>query len=264
MTPTWPSTAAGIDGGNAAAVRSALICGWLRRAIAEPAASAWILRGSVVTAALCPGARAPGDVDYLVPGDATTFDPSAMEDAVRMVCDARDAETSFTLASAEVIWGERRSPGLRAHVRGGAGAARGRFQVYLAVGDPMCVPPVTLAIAGVGDVRAVAPETLFAWKLHGLAEFGPGKWRAKDLFDLDLLWRHAALDRGQTVAAVELAFASRGLGLAALDAFRMSPSWGLSRRGARKWRTLGRAHPTCDELVATRDRVRAAVEDLLS
>ncbi len=264
MTPTWPSIAAGTDGANAPAVRSALICGWLRRAIAEPAASAWILRGSIVTAVLCPGARTPGDVDYLVPGDATTFDPSAMEDAVRTVCDARDAETSFSLVSAEVIWGESKSPGLRAHVRGDTGAALGRFQVDLAVGDPMCVPPVMLTIGGVGDVRAVAPETLFAWKLHGLAEFGPGKWRAKDLFDLDVLWRHAALDRGRTVAAVELAFASRDLGLAALDDFRTRPSWGLSRGGARKWRTLGRANPMCDELVATRDRVRAAVEDLLS
>lgn len=62
-----------------------------------------------------------------------------------------------------------------------------RFQIDLAVGDPMCVPPRRIAVAGVGDVLACAPETLFGWKLHGLCEFGPGRWRAKDLFDLDLL-----------------------------------------------------------------------------
>jgi hypothetical protein len=208
-----------------------------------------VLRGSIVTAALCPGARVPGDIDYLVPGDATSFDALAIERVVRSI-DPR-------VERAEIIWGETQSPGLRVFLDG--------FQVDLAVGDPMCVPPRPLPIAGVGDILACAPETLFGWKLHGLAELGRGRWRAKDLFDLDLLWRHARLDRAATRAAVALAFSSRVLPLSALDDFRTRPTWGQSTGGNRKWRALRKAHPQItDDQTATRDRVRAAVDELLS
>ena len=255
MTPTWPSIAAG--------GRPALLAGWLRRARAIEATAPWVLRGSLVTAALCPGARPPADVDYLLPGDAGGFAPEAIAATVRGVAAVADATTTLEVEGTEVIWAETSSPGLRAFLVGDAGTVRGhRFQVDLAVGDPMCVPPRPLAIAAVGEVRACAPETLFGWKLHGLCEFGPGKWRAKDLFDLDLLWRHAGLDLAATRAAVALAFSSRGLPLTALDDFRTRESWGTSRGGTRKWRTLGRAHPV-DDLLATRARVRAAVDVIL-
>jgi hypothetical protein len=90
MTPTWPSTAAGTDDAHAAKAR--LLVAWLRRAAAEPATAPWVLRGSIVTAVLCVGARAPGDVDYLAPGDATTFDPAAFEASVRAACALRSPE----------------------------------------------------------------------------------------------------------------------------------------------------------------------------
>ena len=116
----------------------------------------------------------------------------------------------------------------------------------------------------VGEVLACAPETLFGWKLHGLAEFGRGKWRAKDLYDLDLLWRHGALDRDATRAAVELAFSSRALPLSALDDFRARPTWGQSFGGNRKWRALRKANPQItDDQTATRDRLRFAIDTIL-
>lgn len=258
MTPTWPSIAAGADG------RAALLAGWLRRARGTPA-SAWVLRGSLVTAAVCPGARAPADVDYLVPGEAAAFDAAGLEREVRAIAARPDDPIALEVESAEVIWGETATPGLRAHlIVGGGGAGAGaRFQLDLAVGDPMCVPPRLISIAGVGEVLACAPETLFAWKLHGLCEFGPGRWRAKDLFDLDLLWRHAGLARDQVRAAVALAFSSRELPLAALDDFRARASWGLSRGGRRKWRALAARHAGLDDFLAVRARVRAAVDAVL-
>jgi hypothetical protein len=273
MTPTWPSIAAGTEASvdAARAANSALICGWLRRSRQEPAAAAWVLRGSIVIAAQCPGARVPGDVDYLLAGDATTFDAAAIERVVRAVCarpdDASDgATTALRVESCEVIWGETASPGLRVFLRGDAGDVRDHaLQADLAVGDPMCVPPRPLAIATVGDVLACAPETLFGWKVHGLAEFGRGRWRAKDLYDLDVMWRHARLDRAATRAAVELAFSSRALPLAALDDFRARPTWGQSPGGNRKWRVLRKANPQItDDQTATRERVRAALDELLS
>ncbi len=288
MTRTWPSIAAGTDG------RAALLASWLRRAarharMSAPAAppdarertgdsslaespdaregagasvQAWVLRGSIVTAVLCPGARAPADVDYLVSDDAAGFDPAALDREVRAIAAAADPAAAATapalaIVSTEVIFGETASPGLRAHVAGGTGGER--FQIDLAVGDPMCVPPRRIAVADVGEVLACAPETLFGWKLHGLCEHGPGRWRAKDLFDLDLLWRHAGLDLAATRAAVALAFGSRGLPLAALDDFRARDAWGTSRGGRRKWRALADDHAAAGDFLENRARVRAAV-----
>lgn len=253
MTPTWPSTAAGTE------PRTAALVGWLRRAAGEPATAAWVLRGSLVTAALCPGARAPADVDYALPGDRTTFDAAALERVVRAVCARPDAATTLAFASAEIIFEETLSPGLRAHLVGDGVA----FQLDLAVGDPMAVPPRPIALAGVGDVLACAPETLVGWKLHGLCEYGPGKWRAKDLYDLDLLWRHAVIDPAACRAAVALAFSSRNLPVSALDDFRTRPTWGLSRGGVRKWRAFRTKVPTADDFLLVRERVRAAVATLL-
>jgi hypothetical protein len=221
-----------------------------------------VLRGSIVTAALCPGARAPADVDYLVPGDAAGFDAAALEQVVRAVAAVPDPAIALAVVSTEVIFGETASPGLRAHMTGGPGGER--FQIDIAVGDPMCVPPRPIAVAGAGCVLACAPETLFAWKLHGLCEHGTGRWRAKDLFDLDLLWRHAGLDLAQARAAVALAFSSRGLSLGALDDFRTRDSWGQSRGGVRKWRALARTHAATGDFLAIRARVRAALDVLLA
>ena len=249
MTRTWPSTAAGTD-------HAAALAGWLRRARGGPP---WVVRGSIVTAALCPGARPPADVDYLAPGDGSSFDAAAIEREVRAIAAVADP-VPLEIEGAEVIWGETVSPGLRAHARAGTV----RFQIDLAVGDPMCLPPRPIAVAGVGEVLACAPETLFAWKLHGLCEHGTGRWRAKDLFDLDLLWRHAGLDVARVRDAVALAFASRGLALGELDDFRTRDSWGTSRGGVRKWRALGKAYPGLEDFFAIRARVRAAVDALLA
>jgi nucleotidyltransferase AbiEii toxin of type IV toxin-antitoxin system len=256
MTPTWPSTAAGADR------HAAALAGWLRRARHGPTSS-WVLRGSIVTAVLCPGARPPADVDYIIPGDAAGFDAAALDRDVRATAAADDPGAPLTIASTEVIWAESPTPGLRAHVAAGESDDE-RFQIDLSIGDPMCVPPRPIAVADVGQVLACAPEMLFGWKLHGLCEFGPGKWRAKDLFDLDLLWRHAGLDREATRAAVALAFGSRQLTLDALDDFRTRDSWGRSRGGVRKWRALTAAHPGVDDFHATRARVRAALDELLA
>lgn len=260
MTATWPSTAAGTD-----AATAALMCAWLRRARQEPALASWVLRGSVVIAAQCAGGRVPGDVDYLLPGDGTDLDAGAIADLVRATCARPDEGTRLTVESTEVIWAESATPGVRVFLRGDAGDVRDhRLQADLAAGDPMCVPPRPLAILGVGEVLACAPETLLGWKLHGLAEYGRGKWRAKDLFDADLLWRAVHLERAGARAAVELAFSSRALPLSALDDFRTRPTWGQSSGGNRKWRVLRKQHAhIADDQTVTRDRVRGALDELL-
>ncbi|MEZ4358988.1 MAG: nucleotidyl transferase AbiEii/AbiGii toxin family protein [Kofleriaceae bacterium] len=137
-------------------------------------------------------------------------------------------------------------------------------QLDLAVGDPMVVPPRELRVAGGALARCCAPETLFAWKVHGLCEYGRGTWRAKDLFDADLLWRRGALDEAGARAALELAFSSRGTELAALDDLRHRASWGTSRGGRRKWRALARRHPPTGDFAETCARLRGALDELLA
>jgi hypothetical protein len=220
-----------------------------------------VLRGSLLLGAWCPGrARPAADVDYLVEGD---FDADAMTRLAEAVVAVAPPE--LVLERAERTWIETAFPGLRAHVR--AGDADGvRFHVDFAFGDPLSLPARRVEVPGVGGVRACAPETAFAWKLHGLVEFGPGRWRAKDLHDLDLLLAHVPMDAAALRPAVELAFASRSLPLAALDDFRTREGWGMSRGGVRKWRALAgklAGGATLDDFVATRARVRAAVAAIL-
>jgi hypothetical protein len=250
--------------------RAALLAGWLRRTRASGHAGRWVLRGSVVTAALCRDARPPVDVDYVLAPTAADFDPDRIAAEVRAIAARPDPSTALMVPATEVIFGETASPGVRAHLAGsllGDGGGdrddRDGFQIDLAVGDPMIVPPRAIAVAEVGPVLACAGETLFGWKLHGLCEYGPGRWRAKDLYDLDVLWRQGGLELAATRAAVSLAFSSRGLALSALDDFRRRPRWGCSRGGVRKWRALRAGHAAVDDFAPTVARVRAAIDQIL-
>jgi len=130
------------------------------------------------------------------------------------------------------------------------------------VQEKHAVPPRDVKVSGVGSVLACAPETLFGWKLHGLVEFGRGAWRAKDLFDLQLLLG-LPLEPDSLKRAVELAFSSRSLPLAALDDFLGRAEWGLSRSGQRKWRTFGKRHPGAPAFLEARERVKAVVMAML-
>jgi hypothetical protein len=258
MTPTPPSTAAGSD------PRPALLASWLRRAARHPRAETLILRGSLLLGAWCPGAaRPPADVDYLVLGDHDEAGTARLAAAVAATPD--DGGPHLALEGTEPIWAETPFPGLRAHVVGCDGDAATAFHVDFAFGDPLSQPPRATAIAGVGPVLGCAPETLFAWKLHGLVEFGRGRWRAKDLYDLDLIWRSVPLSLPALRPAVELAFASRALPLSALDDFRTLDAWGRSRSSARKWRGLARKLPAgaVPDFFAVRARLRGAIDTIL-
>jgi hypothetical protein len=244
-----------------------LLAGWLRRAAASAAAERLVLRGSLPLAAWCPArARLPADVDYLVPGQ---FDPDAAATLARAIAALPDERGGTTIAidRTELTWIDTPFPGVRAHARGrGADGQELTFHVDFGFGDPLAQPPAPTAIDGVGDVLACTPEVLFGWKLHGLVELGPGRWRAKDLYDLELLWTSVPLERTALRPSVELAFGSRGTGLAALDDLRTRAAWGTSRTSARKWRSLARRLPAgvaLPTLTDVRDRVRGALDEII-
>lgn len=240
--------------------REELLRGWLRRARACPDAGGLVLRGSLMLGAVCPGARPAMDVDYVVPGP---FDAAACERVAWSIAACPDEATRLSVERCEVIFGETAFPGLRAFVIGESALGAGAFQVDFGFGDPLPAPARPVDVPGAGSVLACTPEALFGWKLHGLVEYGRGKWRAKDLFDLWLLDGRVPMDREALITAVHLAFSSRSLPLSALDDFRTRPAWGESRSGRKKWRSFAGKHPGAPDFAEARAAVRLAVASLL-
>jgi Nucleotidyl transferase AbiEii toxin, Type IV TA system len=240
-----------------------LLNGWLRRAIQHPAAPKLVLRGSILTRALCGHqSRNPQDVDYLLleqPFNAQNTEKLALE-----ISRIPDQNTDLMLEGCKIIWADTPYPGLRVNLIGRVkNGELQTMQVDFGCDDPLSMPPRMLEIEGVGQVLTCAPETLFAWKLHGLIEFGRGRWKPKDLFDLDLLLSSLEFDQTELLKAIELAFSSRDVKTTELSDFRTRDSWGCSSRSGRtKWRSFQIKYGQDLDFLATRDRVRDAVNTI--
>lgn len=204
---------------------AALVAAFLRRFSASELAARAVVRGSQLTAQWVPG-RTANDVDFLMLD--STWTTSSLDAALREVLGTLHARS-------EVIWAETESPGIRLRV-GFTGDAH-PLQIDFGWGDPLAAPPRPVTVEGV-PLLGVAPEVMFGWKVHGLVEFGRGRWLAKTLADIVLINRHVKLDPALTRAAIELAFSSRRLPISALDELFDDPSWGQSRGSRNKWKTL--------------------------
>ncbi len=238
----------------------ALLLAFLARSVGAEEARPWVLRGSLATRAYHPGSRAPMDLDYLALDPP--FDEERLARGVRRVL-AREAPGSrFDLATFQGtrIWADTPFPGLRVQVRGHLeGLGEHELRIDFGYGDPMVQPPVPVVLEGVGPVPAVARETLIAWKIHGIVEFGRGRWRAKDLADLHLLLSEPT-DDGALLAGLSLAFSSRGTELQALCDLLGRPSWGQSRGAQRRWRS----HAAGQGDIPTLEEAKARLISLLS
>lgn len=241
---------------------TAAMLAWLRRVARSAERERFVLRGSLLTAAWCAGldrGRVVGDVDHLLVGPC---DPDAARAMAARVA-AEPDEAPLEEVSFEPIWADTPFPGLRLR----AVAEGAPLQVDLGWGDPLAVAPWPFPVAGVrAPLLAVRPETMIAWKVHGLFEHGRGRFRAKDLLDVWLLDRAVVIDEGALVASLRVAFESRGLPLSAADRF-VSGEWGRSRGSRRKWDALAKKGvwaaplPAYDEVLA---RVRERVVPLLA
>ncbi len=241
----------------------ALLAGVLRRANQHPRASDVILRGSLLTNALCQNARAAHDVDFLVRGE---FDEAATVQLAREIVVLPDATTTLFLESTNAIWAGTPFPGVRVFCSGTVENNEPQtLQIDFAFHEPILLQPRATHIPEVGLFLSSAAETLFAWKLHGLVEFGLGRWRAKDLFDLDLLWRNVPMNPALLCPEIELAFSSHGALLSDLEDFRQRDSWGTSISTGRKWRSfLKKQGLEMDlSLLEIRERLRDALDKIL-
>lgn len=208
------------------------------------------------------------DLDYIVQTD--TFDAVALEATVRRLLEAKarseiEAAVRFATDSMRVtpIWAETAFPGLRvvvpALLRGSD--APSELGIDLGFGDPMFAPVEDIAYQGVGPLRAVARETMIAWKIHGLVEWGRGRWRPKDLADLHVLLSEP-IDETVTSKALDLAFSSRKTELSALGDLLFRPSWGESTGRRKRWRSFCRAFPGTPEFGEAKGRVLALLDRL--
>ena len=218
---------------------------WLRRLARSPHRDALVLRGSLLTCQWCPERPAPDDVDLV---QRAPFD--ALTDAQRIVdvaaLDASDGVV-FTVreAACQVIWAESSAPGVRVWIPCGEEVLR----IDAASGDPIDPSPELTVLDGVGAaVMGVRPETMLAWKVHGLVEFGRGQWRAKDLVDAWLLATRIAHDEDALRRALRLAFESRATPLDAARALLSAATWGP-----------GRSSRLPTDFFAVRDALRAAM-----
>jgi hypothetical protein len=247
------------------AVRHHLLEGLLRRLARLPCAGELVLRGGLMTRAwVAPRVRPTRDLDLV--GDFP-FDLAETTRRFRGVLDEQvedGLELDPARFGAQGIWLDTDFPGVRVTL--GArlwGSAPEELTVDIGFGDPL-VPEAgwldypALQPLPAARVRACCPETMAAWKLHGLAERG-ASWRPKDLADLWLIVRHVALRPEALPPAIEAAFVSRAFTLQqAADTLQL-PHW--STKSARvRWASHRGGLP---ELGVVLDELRTALAPAL-
>ncbi len=216
-----------------------LLEGALRRVVLLPSLrEALVLRGGLLVRQWSGPVRRPvEDLDFLwtapfAPG------PLASELRAALALDTGDGVVFDAAgASEQIIWEETANPGVRLCVPVHGPGLSTELQLDVGSNDPLDPPADWREVptaAGPVRVRAVRPETMLAWKVHGLFERGPGRWRAKDLWDVDVLSRHAPREDAAFRRALRLAFESRGLPLSELGRL-LKGQFGTSRGSRRKW-----------------------------
>lgn len=213
---------------------NAFLAAWLSRMQHLPVEhkDRLMLTGSLVTASLVPEARQSADMDYMYFGN---FDVNWVVSVVMQVVWQADLDGfKFSFSSHSLNSPYDASPCVRCVIEGEHKGQRHQFQIDFFCAEPISRQPRQLTVLGVPEVRTCSPEDLWAWKLHGLVECGPGIWRAKDLYDLAVLLQ-LGLDIDQLRDAVLLAFNHRNLPIEALAGFVVLDDWGRGNDAYSSW-----------------------------
>jgi hypothetical protein len=235
-------------------IRHHLLEGVLRRVASLPAAEGFVLRGGMLTRALVGSRlRTTRDLDFV--GDF----PFDVDEVARrfapVLADAVDDGIRFdpNRFTARGIWTNTSFPGVRLDLWADPGTAAQAISVDVGFGDPL-VPAAlwldypTLLPGLPVRLRVCRPETLLAWKMHGLAEMGAG-WRPKDLADLWLIGTHVPLEAAALPAAIEAAFVSRRCVTEDAIGLFDRPHWATKTARVR-WDACKGALPALPEVVA--------------
>ncbi len=220
----------------------------LRRLACSSQVEAFVLRGGLMMRRWSgPVPRPVEDLDFLARFPFDAEDTVARLEAV-LRADVEEDGYSFGALRSEVIWAETAFPGVRVHLETRLPGVEGVFELRIdtGFGDPMDPAPAWTGYdVGEGPaarVLACRPETLLAWKMHGLFERGKGRFRPKDLFDVYLLTRYAPLESARPPRGLRLAFDSRGDSLELMERL-MAGEFGKSPWSLEKWARYRNSQP---------------------
>ena len=186
----------------------------LRRMTVLDSAPELVLRGSLLTRIwVSPFPRAASDLDFL---GTFPHDIAGTTQRVRTVLDVLQNDgVRFDVerTTSRGIWQDTAFPGVRLAIWADVFGEPMSTTVDVGFGDPL-VPPATridypLSVGGTTPVWVTHPHTMMAWKLHGLVEWGPRRWRPKDLLDLWLVAQTFDHDDESLRTAIVAAFRSR-------------------------------------------------------
>jgi Nucleotidyl transferase AbiEii toxin, Type IV TA system len=226
------------------------------------AADHLLLRGSVALTQWTSLSRTPNDIDFL---SVVPLSSLPLEDLVRSVNSAllsvgygvREVQTSQT-------WPDSKSPGLRLCFEVSSNEANA-VQIDIGFGDPIVGPEHVFATESGRQLRMAGPVLAFSWKLHGLFEFGRGRWDAKTLMDLWLLATEVLGDpiAAEMSEAIALAFWSHHHDIDLMLPFLEEIEWGQGRKNRRQWRAMTDKYAYLPSLSEVLGLVRSNVEPLV-
>lgn len=243
----------------AQAVRHHLLTGLITRVARTPEASAFVLRGGMLTRAWIAPHRRPtsdldfvGDFEFSVEGTLHRLRP-ALEVAL-----PDDVVIDRERVVARGIWLDSEFPGVHVELAIGLGRADQTASIDIGFRDPLVPEASWIEVAGT-RVRAVRPETQVAWKLHCLAEMGTS-WRPKDVADLWLITRRVTLEAAALPPAIAAAFESRHFTLDQARTVFEAPHW-QTKTGRIRWEPYRKQFPELAPVVAD---LRAWLEPILA
>ena len=227
-----------------------LLEGVLRRVASSPDRSELVLRGGMLTRLWVPvGHRIAADIDFLA---LYPFAITTTEQRFRAVLSRDNINDGiiFDLDQLEAkgIWLNTDFPGVRLSVSASFEEYQQPIQIDIGFDDPI-VPPAEWIdypmLVGTPPVKlqAVRPETMAAWKLHGLIEQGAKRWRPKDLYDLMLLATVVPLQESLLPEAIQVAFSSRNDDLQEIRQIMTNYHWWNTGKNRRKWEWYRRKTP---------------------
>jgi hypothetical protein len=181
----------------------------LRRISLLPDAEEVVLRGSLLTRQwVKPALRCAQDIDFLLTDD---WSGEKIQDFLERACMVKGVEdeanflqpgSDFPLPyGLEPIWEYGVHPGTRGDIFCYLGKHRANIQIDLAFGDTLLPPAEYIDYPSLrpGEpirIQAIRPELQIAWKIHGLFEVSDWRtrWRAKDLWDIYLIYKNCLDD----------------------------------------------------------------------
>jgi Nucleotidyl transferase AbiEii toxin, Type IV TA system len=208
-----------------------------------------VLRGGMLTRLwVAAEKRVAVDVDFL---GLYNFDIEATRQIFLEILSINDCldSVTFNIDSLQIngIWLETEFPGLRINIDAVLGDYQRNIQIDIGFGDPLILPPELINyptfLGDTVNLQAVRPETMVGWKIHGLVELGPWRWRPKDLYDL-MLYTEIPLDDAQLSSSIAVAFSSRNTPLEDVLEMLAAPNRWNNSKGRSQWKWYQRKAPT--------------------